>query len=299
MKKNLLFVVAIFLATTMSAQLYVGAKLGYGIGANKYEAGTEMKGSVSNSVSGVVSDDSRTRGIVWGSMGQGLQLGAKVGYFFNDNIGFELGIDYFMSSEGTIADVDFTSKNEVAPGMSFDFPYIYSVTAKSNQLRLTPQLVVKTDMGLYTKFGIIVPVMGKTLVTSHEENPGFSGTAVTKSTNDIEMEYSGKFSIGFAGAIGYEYELSDNLKLFGEIQYTGLTIRGASSEITKYEVDGADMLPAMTTIQKETNYVDELDASSNNSTYNPTPDAAKAQDALRSSTVYSNYGLNIGVNFAF
>ena len=299
MKKNLLLVVALFLATTMSAQLYVGAKLGYGLGANKYEAGTELKGSRKIDAVGDVSDNTFNKSIVWGSMGQGLQLGAKVGYFFNDNIGFELGIDYFMSAEGTIADVDVINNQQVGATTYLEFPYVYSVTAKSNQLRLTPQLVMKTDMGAYTRFGIVVPVMGKTVVTSSEQDPGFNGTAVTKQTTDIEIEYKGKFSIGFAGALGYEYELSDNLKLFGEVQYTGLTIRGASSTITKYEIDGADQLPALTTIQKETTFVDELNASSNNKEYNDTPDASKAQDKLRSSTVYSSYGFNVGVNFAF
>ncbi|MCK5846916.1 MAG: outer membrane beta-barrel protein [Bacteroidales bacterium] len=272
MKKNLLFVVAIFLATTMSAQLYVGAKLGYGLGANKYEAGT------------IMTDNSQS--IEWGSMGQGLQLGAKVGYFFSDNLGFELGIDYFMSAEGVIGDVELT----MAPGMV----YSNDVTAKSNQLRLVPQLVMKSDMGVYSRFGIIVPVMGKTVVTKKEVTPGASTT-----TADVEMEFKGKFSIGFAGALGYEYALSDNLNLFGELQYTGLTIRGSSSEVTKYSVNGADQLPGMTTIQKETTFVDELDASSNNGSYNTSPDASKPLDDLRSSTVYSSYGFNIGVNFAF
>ena len=276
MKKNLLFVLAIFLATTMSAQLYVGAKLGYGLGANKYEAGTVM--------------GDKTQSIEWGSMGQGLQIGGKVGYFFNDNIGFELGIDYFMSADGIIADVNVPTVVNIN--------VIQDVKAKSNQLRLLPQLVMKTDMGAYTRFGVIIPVMGKTVVTSHKEEVVMAPGPV-KMTTDAEMEFSGKFSIGFAGALGYEYALSDNLKLFGEIQYTGLTIRGSSSSVTKYEVNGADKLAAMTTIQKETTFVDELTATSNNTTYNASPDAAKAQDVLRSSTVYSSYGFNVGVNFAF
>ncbi len=283
MKKNLLFVVAIFLATTLSAQLYVGAKLGYGLGANKYEAGTIMAGE--------------SQSIEWGSMGQGMQLGLKAGYFFNDNLGFELGIDYFMSYEGRIADV------KVPTAANIDV--IQDVTAKSKQLRLIPQLVLKTDMGVYSRFGIILPVIGTTTVTSHQEEVVMAPGPI-KMTTDSEIEYKGKFSIGFAGAVGYQYEISDDLHVFGELQYTGLTIRGATSEVVAYSINDIDQLPGLDIIQKETTFVDELSAGSNTydnnpagDPYNTTPDTEKAKDVLRTSTVYSSYGINIGITMAF
>ncbi len=276
MKRNLLFVVAIFLATTLSAQLYVGAKLGYGLGANKYEAGTIMT--------------SEYQEIGWSSLGQGMQLGLKAGYFFNDNLGFELGVDYFMSYEGVIADVDVPTAANIN--------YVNYVTAKSTQLRLIPQLVIKTDMGIYSRFGVVIPVMGQTTVVSHEEDivmtPG-----PTKQTTDSELTYKGKFSYGFAGAIGYQFAISDNLSIFGELQYTGLTIKGATSELVAYSVNDVDQLSALPEYAVNTNYVDKLDASSNNSDFNDTPDLTKAQDKLRSSTVYSSYGINLGITMSF
>ena len=268
MKKNLLLVVALFLATTMSAQLYVGGRLGYGIGAQKYVVGTKA------------TDDSKEN--IWGSMGQGLPLGIKVGYFFNDNLGFELGINYWMGAEQTAADVSLSSG------------YTNNITAKSSQLRLMPQLVYKTDMGVYGRFGMVIPVTGSTVVTSKTVTPTLAGPM----TIEAEKSYKGSFAIGFASAMGYAYELNDNMQLFGEVEYIALTIKGKTSEITALSVNGADQLTAMTTIQKETNYVDELTKDSNTAS-NPNVDASKPLDALRTSTVYSSLRFNVGVTYAF
>jgi opacity protein-like surface antigen len=273
MKRNLLLLVAIFIAGSMSAQLYVGARVGYGFGAQKYAVGFTQ------------TDDYKEN--IWGSMGQGLPMGLKVGYYFNDNLGIELGINYWIGAEQTAADVTST----VAPGMV----YTNKTTAKSSQLRMMPQLVYKSDMGIYGRFGMVIPVSGSTIVTSTEVMPGAAGPITT----EAEKQYKGSFAIGFAGAFGYAYELSDNMHLFGEMEYISLTIKGKSSEVTKYSVNGSDMLSAMTTIQKETNYVDKLDKTSNNSKYNSTPDASKPLDDLRTSTVYSSLRFNVGITMAF
>jgi len=280
MKRNLLFVVAIFLATTMSAQLYVGARLGYGIGAQKYAVGKK------------VTDDGQEN--IWGSMGQGLPLGIKVGYFFTDNLGVELGINYWMGAEQTAADMELSAYDIGAPIPATDFKN--KTTAKSSQLRLMPQLVYRSDMGVYGRFGMVIPVTGSTVVNkSTEFKMPVSGD---KMTSEEEITYKGSFAIGFAGAMGYQYEISDNMHLFGELEYVSLTIRGKSSEITSKKVNDKDQLEAMTTFQKETNFVDKLDKDSNTAA-NPKVDATKPLDDLRTSTVYSSLRFNIGITMAF
>jgi opacity protein-like surface antigen len=270
MKRNLLLLVAIFIAGSMSAQLYVGARVGYGFGAQKYEVGFTK------------TDDSKE--YIWGSMGEGLPMGLKLGYFFNDNLGIELGINYWIGAEQTAADVNMAK-----------LKYTNVVTAKSSQLRLLPQLVYKSDMGIYGRFGVVMPVSGKTVVTSKEVSPTMAGMVTT----EAEVEYKGSFAIGFAGAFGYAFELSDNMHLFGEMEYIALTIKGKTSEVTKYNVNGIDAIPSMDTYDKQTNYVDELNSSSNNGTYNKKPDMTKAKDDLRTSTVYSSFRFNVGITMAF
>ena len=264
MRKNLLIVVAMLFATGLSAQLYVGAKLGYGFGAQKTAFGSTVTAT--------------SEANIYASMGQGIPVGLKVGYFFNDNLGVELGMNYFLGSEQTIADVSMTG-------------YTNNATAKSNQIRLLPALVYKTDMGIYGRFGMVVPVGGSTVVKQTE--------VMGATTTEIEMLASGAMSFGFVGSLGYEYELSDNLKLFGELEYVGLSIKAKSSEVTAYSVNGTDQLAAMPDYAKLTNYVDELTTSSNNANYNPNPDMTKAMDDLADYSGYSAFRINVGVSFYF
>ena len=263
MKKNLLLVVALFLATTMSAQFYAGLGVGYGMGASKRVNGTKIDGNTTTNI--------------YGSYGQGFNTTLKAGFMFNDNMGVELGVSYLFGATQTKDD----HKD-------------YLEEAKSNGLRLIPSLVYKLDNGFYGRFGVIVPVMGSTVITAVDDD--FMGMGIKKET---EMETHGSFSIGFAGAIGYEYALSDNLNLFGEVEYIGMSIKSGSATFTKYDVGGKDQLGAMTTSQKEYTFLDEVDNSSDNTPSNPNYDASKATVTMRQKAPFSSFGLNIGVTYAF
>jgi outer membrane protein W len=276
MKKQLLLIVALFITTAMSAQFYVGLKFGYGFGTQKTDFGN------------TVTDNSTS--VEWATLGQGLTPGLKLGYFFNDNFGFELGVNYMIGAEKTALDMK-TSADLVngVPGID------YTITAKSNQLRLFPQLVYRWDNGFYGRFGLVIPVMGKTTVTANQ----VVDMGSTKNTIDSETELKGKFSMGFAGAFGYNYELSDNLSLFGEVGYVGLQIRSNTAEVTKYEVNGKDMLSSVNEINKKTDYVDELTSSSNNPKYNNNVDTGKPLEDLRTSSGYSSVRISIGITMSF
>jgi len=263
MKKNLLLIIALFVATTMSAQFYAGLGLGYGLGASKRVNGTKVDGTTTTNI--------------YGSYGQGFNTTLKLGYMFNDNMGVELGVSYLFGAAQTKDD----HKD-------------YLETAKSNGLRLMPQLVYKLDNGFYGRFGVILPVMGKTVITETDDD--FMSLGIKKET---EMETHGSFSIGFAGAIGYNYELSDNMNLFGEIEYIGLSIKSGSAKYTKYEVGGKDQLPNLKTGQKEFTFLDEVDDSSDNTFSNPKWDPNKASVMLRQKAPFSSFGLNIGITMTF
>ncbi|MCK5856079.1 MAG: porin family protein [Bacteroidales bacterium] len=266
MKKNLLLIIALFVATTMSAQFYAGLGLGYGMGASKRVNGTESAGTVETNI--------------YGSYGQGFNTTLKLGYMFNDNMGLELGVSYLFGAAQTKDDSEH-----------------YFESAKSNGLRLMPQLVYKLDNGFYGRFGVIIPVMGSTVITSKDDKMMVGpGTFVVA---ESEMTTHGSFSIGFAGAIGYNFALNDNMNLFGELEYIGLSIKSGSAEYTKYEVGGVDQLPTMKTGQKEFTFLDEVDHSSDNTFSNPKWDPNQASVMLRQKAPFSSFGLNIGIVMVF
>jgi opacity protein-like surface antigen len=280
MKKKLLLVVALFVATTMSAQFYIGAKVGYGLGTQQTAAGQ------------TVTDDATSNN--WVSLGQGFTPGLKLGYFFNDNFGFELGINYFLGAEKTVADYNY--KKDIGGGMMADV--VALGTAQSSQLRLLPALVYRFDNGFYGRFGMIIPVSGKTIVKTTSEIT-VAAFPAANSKGEEEQEYHGKFAMGFAGAIGYNFALSDNMNLFGELEYVALSIRSNTAEITKSTTNGTDNLANADVYDYKIEYVDELTKSSNNSNYNANYDKTKAKEDLRTSNGYSSLRFSVGITMSF
>lgn len=269
MKKNLLLIVALFVATSMSAQFYAGLGLGYGLGASKRVLGTEVSGT-----NNVIEKNN------YGSYGQGMNTTLKLGFMFNDNMGIEFDASYLLGATQTI-----------------DKSTDYLMEAKSNGLRIMPQLVYKLDNGFYGRFGMIIPVMGKTVRT--EKHDKFQVGPTTYVVKETEMESRGEFSIGFAGAIGYSFELSDNMSLFGEIEYIGLSIKSGEAEVTKFELDNKDQLANLKTGQIEYIFLDEVDNSSDNTPLNPNYDLDKPTALLGQRAPFSSIGLNVGITMSF
>jgi opacity protein-like surface antigen len=267
MKKNLLLGLMLLVATGLSAQMYVGLGLGYHGAANNQALGTSTNsnGDKSN---------------VYGTMGNGFLVDLKFGYMFDEHWGFELGINSLFGAKNLINEdlnlpTGFTS-------------YEDKTYAQSNMFRLTPQFVFKTDMGIYTRVGVIIPVGGKTMIY---EDISYT-VAGTSGTTSVEAESHGNFTFGFTGAFGYGFDLSDNMMLFGELQYIGLRIYGKTRTLTKYEQNGKDQLGNMKTIQKETEFVDEV-------LKNDNQDMDKPYKDLKTASPYSSFGLNIGLVFKF
>ncbi len=255
MKTKLIFTLAMMIALSSSAQFYGGVGLGYGAAANTDVIGSKI-------------DNIGTETNIYGSFGQGANASLNAGFMFNDYLGFELGANYLSGSKLTLADVEVTGLTQLSE-------------ASSKMLRLTPQLKVASE-SVYAKFGVIVPVMGKTTVETTKTSGGVE--------TNITVEAVGSFSIGFISAVGYQYSLSESLGLFAELQYVGLSIKGNSSEVTKYEAGGTDMLPNLNTQTIKTEYVDELKVTDNQDTNMPTKE-------LRGSSQYSSFGLNFGLVF--
>jgi len=262
MKKNLLLIIALFVATSMSAQFYAGLGLGYGLGASKRANGTETTGTITKNI--------------YGSYGQGFNTHLKLGFMFNDNMGIELGVSYLFGASQTIYKDSFALKE-----------------AKSSGLRLAPQLVYKLDNGFYGRFGMIIPVLGKTVVTDNDDKSLFLvGGLPVVGKKESTIETKGSFSIGFIGAIGYGFALNDNMTIFGELEYIGLSIKSGSATVTEYTFEGNDVLSTMKTSQKEYEYVDEIDSSVKS-------DPDKPTQKLKQKAPFSSFGLNIGITMTF
>jgi len=321
---SLLF--SIFLTgTQVYAQFYVGANLGYGIPFTPEPFGltydfvqdgnTFTKQDITNQ---------------YGNAGQGFRASLQPGFMFNENFGFELGAYFFKSPEIFVQDT--------INGEGF-----YKTYTDAWHLRLTPALIFKAGSGNitpYAKVGLCVPVAG--LVTARREandplivNPSFgilnyendAGEMITADRFDLEAEFKGQFSVGFESVAGVDYKINDNLSAFGEVAFTALRIRRATSEVKKAIAtmsDGEeyDILPLLSLgdVFQHTEFVDEVDileiekamadAPFRDDVFLPSgapfplvtdygTTKAKTHKILASDGAYSAIGINIGVRYNF
>ncbi len=242
---------------------------------------------------------------ITGSLGKGFSIQLTPGYTLNKHVAIELGFNYFgggkiMTDEVIWSNVD-TVFNIEAENFSSKKAY-----AQINQIRLIPSVIFSTDTvkGLagYAKLGFVIPVYGKATstintITSHVDN--VSGDIVKDRLNE-KYVLDGKISLGFRGAVGLKYNLSEKLSLFGEVYVTSLTVKQSTRTMKSYEKNGVELSDNFKTSQKEIEFVDKLNDSSNNPNYNTTSfDADLPRQEMFQKVTFNQMGIQIGVKYTF
>jgi hypothetical protein len=285
MRKNLLLLVAIVMATSASAQFYVSGSGGYSVGSAGMKLGETTTTEVEiNS---------------YGSYGEGLNAQFKGGYFFNKTFGLELGLGYLYGADQTIAEVN-TPYQEV------------DAIARARAFGFTTSVVYNFTDNLYGRFGALIKVGGKTEAVVYNKNyiaDAASGTTISQAfglpdgafteTNYTE-DYHGQLPLGFAGAFGFKHNIGSNLNLFLEAEYMGVSVKRKDSEIQEFNTDviladgtvavaglySLDNLPPGYVIKS--NYEDERAHTE-----------ADPSVKLSQKVPYSSFGVNFGITYTF
>ena len=280
MKKTFLAVAVLFASLTASAQFYVSAAGGYSIPSAGVKFGEEI------SANGTVSN-------TYGSYGEGLHAQLRGGYFFNETFGVELGVGYLHGSDQTIAKA----------------PNGTDVVARARAFGASASLIYKFSNNVYGRVGALTKVGGKTEAVGTtisdapsmlpDGNGGFVPTpAGTFVENNFTQDFKGRFPLGVIAAIGYKYPLTDNLSLFGELEYMGISVTRDTSELTAFTselvfpdgtrqvVGTLENLPDG--VVKNVKYVDDLPAGNT--------DPSKQ---LSQTVPYSSFGINFGITYTF
>jgi hypothetical protein len=240
---------------------YADVTLGYG---------TNMASSTSEN--GTFTNNLETSETVNFSLGKGVNFGGNFGYFLNNHIGFELGINYLLGGKNTST---FTGT---------DYKATYIMHAK--MLRLIPSIILAAGhekINPYAKFGFVI---GTGSVFSEMEE---------KDDGDITIEnwkYNGGMALGMNSAIGVLYTLKSNLFFFGEVNMINMSYAPTKGKITEATFNGKDELPDMTTRQKESEFVDSY-------SYDPMnpPPASEPRKELKYKSPFGSVGINIGLRF--
>lgn len=328
-KLSLLFIAMVALAINdMNAQgAYVSLRAGYAVDATSEVQGTEFKQNA---------DGTFTMDNVYGTTGGGANIGLGLGYMISEHFGVELGVGYFMSAKDEQSSSELIPVNITDPiPVSGNIESSTTETTYSRQLRIAPALVVSGGSeGLkpYARFGIVLPVTGTTTreIRNNQELDqtlagflGLAGYGELKGSVKADAEVKGAFSVGFQSAIGVNYAISDaddgmGLSVFGELEYTGLTIKGNTRELVAYEqrytMDGealdaqtaADLSAAtgqalfdvnLSDLPRSSVMIDYVDQTDENTNVGQEPTKNGEELAPRSN--YGSIGINVGVRLNF
>tara|TARA_R110001583_G_scaffold27778_1_gene98985 strand:+ start:15805 stop:16701 length:897 start_codon:yes stop_codon:yes gene_type:complete len=294
MRKNLLLLVTLVIATSASAQFYVSASGGLSMGSAGILMGTSL-------------NDTQTEAENhYGSYGEGLNAQFKTGYFFNDTFGLELGLGYLHGSDQNISSFKVNDAGAIAE-------YTEGI-ARGRAYGLNLSLVYNFNENIYGSFGAITKVGGKTeaIFTKTTQTP-LSAAGIAPIIAKGEADYNGRIPLGFTASLGYKYKLTDNLNLFAELEYLGINVTRDRSTFTDLAITtpeipagvvGPSAVPSMTwnlgdaplnhpvfgiiAAPSETTYVDTL--------ANPNTDPSKA---LSTVVPYSSFGINFGITYTF
>ena len=213
------------------------------------------------------------------SFGKGLNFGADFGYMFNKNLGAEIGVSYLIGGN--------TISTLTQPNNSTE------ITVSSKMLRINPSLVITSGfekINPYAKFGLILG-SGYVILSSNQEISGFSG----QQSNSESIKLSGAIAIGLTSGIGALYKINDKLSFFGELNMINLSYGPTKGIKTDFRIDGVDMLPSLTTRQKETEYLDSFTETSSNSN----PQDSEPSKKLKQKLPFGSFGLNLGLRVNF
>ncbi len=254
--------------------LYVGIGGGYGIPSQvqTFYPTYTSNGSTSTFTSQSV------------SYGQGVSVGIYGGYMITRNLGVELNISDKFSYNSTSTNSNSTT----------DFTNMTNYTAKGGLFRFTPGIRLMTGenkLKIYTVTGLIIGLPSASI----EENSTSTNSSQTGSitnTDDEISTYSGGIIIGFHGAIGAIYMVSDKIGIFGEVFGDFQTWTPSQLLITTYTENGVDELGQLTTSEKQTNFVSSFTSTNSSSPGSPSQNT-------KVYLPFSSFGINIGVRFSF
>lgn len=326
MKKILTAVVILATTMTANAQFYASATGGYALGVPSANLGEQ-------NING-------NQKVTFGTYGEGFNTQLRVGYFFNKTWGVDVSTGYLHGAKQTV--------NKVVNTETTPFPHKIDGEAKAQAKAygLALSVIYNFTDNFYGRFGVLTKIGGKTqlvgqstTVTTHDiplQNLIRSGAKLPlpqplvdamnagsinpsiKQGATIETSYTeefkGKMPFGTIAALGYKYNITDNLSVFGEVEYMNIGVKRDYSEVVNFEqkinatitgVPTGDVNLSMTKTLKDfennsytdirgreyfkkTTYVDEIPA--NNT------DASKE---LTQKASYSSLGINIGVTYTF
>ena len=302
---------------TSSAQVYVSATGGYAWGVPSTKIGEE-------SINGKES-------VNFGTFGEGLNTQLRVGYFFNKTWGVDLGFGYLHGANQTIVHRKVDNASLRGLNASLDAEAIGRGRAYGAAL----SVIYNFTDNFYGRFGFLTKIGGRTEVVAHSTStikgeipapmvtalkafiPALSGVrdGATIETTYTE-DYKGKMPFGTIAALGYNYNFTEHLAIFAELEYMNISVKRDYSDIKDFKqtlkatlniggqpVEKEITLASLNNFKEDGSYqdfrgqsyqkhVDYVESATSE-------ELAKPNKKLTEKASYSSLGLNFGIKYTF
>lgn len=281
MKKVTLIILSFVLSSGLaSAQVYFRAGGGYAIPIATESVG-QMQSRNYVDDGNTTSDRDKTKSVS-ASYGSGINFNVGGGFMFSEFFGVDLNASYLMGK-----------KYETGYNRQYDYgSYVYTdnntITTNSKAIFITPSFVITTG-GAHAPYGRFGVVLGSPSINREQStyNDG-DGTY----TSFKKWEYKGGISTGFQGAVGMNWTLAANLKLYTEVNFTSMTFYPKEGNLTKSSDDDvSNDLDQVDAYYKKIEFVKSIDNTAQT-------DFTKPRKELRQGTPFSSLSLQVGVVYS-
>ncbi len=160
---------------------------------------------------------------------------------------------------------------------------------------LNPSLVLSLPQTKYTPYARVGLVLGFGNYQRELEDASNLNGGVFNIVRQTTKVYGG-MATGYQAALGVRCPIKKAWSVFGEWQFQMINYAPKRSEITAYTINGNNALGGLSTRQRETEFVKNLDfPSGGTGTFNENEPAKSLSFGLP----FSNTGLQIGVSYTF
>jgi hypothetical protein len=281
MKKILTILVAVTLVSSvLSAQgVYIRAGAGYGLPLGTTSIGEKYLHAYS--YLNAISTNTYSTESVSASYGAGTNFNFALGYKFNENFIFDLGVQYLAGRKFEVSNI-YTDTQDTYSGKDE-----LITTTKGKGLFFSPSLIFSVGFGKGAPYGKIGFITGSPMVSKNESSYyDLDGTSSSNKT----WEYGKGLALGFQTAVGMNWKLSEKLDIFTELNFVSMTYYAKEGNLVKSSLDGVDNLAQLNLSQKQTLFKKNFDPS----VYN---DGTLPLVALRQASPFSSLSVQAGLRF--
>ncbi|TVR38548.1 MAG: hypothetical protein EA392_08725 [Cryomorphaceae bacterium] len=278
---------ATIVASAQDSKIQIGVEYGYLLGVHPQNLGSD--------ISGAGAGINITETAITGSFGRGMSPGIFMDYYLTEHVAIGFSADYHFgclinSGGGSLAGLgSLTSESRsqwlrIAPRLSFQMP----VSDKFH-------LIARAG----ADFTPISNIRRTTKGTLDFELPGdipFPLPGIDLS-GEFTEDWRGRFGVGVQFQVGFGMKVSDLIDLNLSLDYRGYTFVAASSEVSDFQLGGFNLPGFQDPYDTQVNYVNELNATSNNEAYNDNVNRNQPREELAERFNASALGARISLVF--